>query len=391
MRARSLVPLLALALAACSSRAPVRTTSTPVRQAIINGGACAPDEAPTAVAILVDATLDLGGATDITAVMCTGTLIAPDVVLSAAHCATPELLLPFGFGSVTRADYYVSFDADLSAYAGQQASVALPESAIPVREAYANPEFDPASLSGEAAQSVNGPGDFKDISLYFLSAAVTDVEPEIVIAPDEVAQLVEGAPVEIAGWGQQVATSSPFEQPEPGTVGIKICGATTVNELGDKEMQVGGDASTTRKCHGDSGGPTYLDVDTDHARTRRVVGITSHAYDAEDCNKGGVDTRVDAWLSWMDTEMTKRCTDGTRVWCDVPGVIPASFYDPGNPGNPDDDGNGDDADDLGDDEEPPPFGCASTSPTSPTGGGALALVLLAVLRARVSRRSSSSA
>jgi hypothetical protein len=236
-------------------------------------------------------------------------------------------------------------------------------------------------LSGEAAQSVNGPGDFKDISLYFLSAAVTDVEPEIVIAPDEVAQLVEGAPVEIAGWGQQVATSSPFEQPEPGTVGIKICGATTVNELGDKEMQVGGDASTTRKCHGDSGGPTYLDVDTDHARTRRVVGITSHAYDAEDCNKGGVDTRVDAWLSWMDTEMTKRCTDGTRVWCDVPGVIPASFYDPGNPGNPDDDGNGDDADDLGDDEEPPPFGCASTSPTSPTGGGALALVLLAVLRA----------
>ena len=25
--------------------------------------------------------------------------------------------------------------------------------------------------------------------------------------------------------------------------------------------------------------------------------------------------------------MTSGCTDGTRVWCDVPGIIPASYYD----------------------------------------------------------------
>ena len=57
------------------------------------------------------------------------------------------------------------------------------------------------------------------------------------------------------------------------------------------DFQVGGDASTSRKCHGDSGGPTYMKVQTQSAEKWRVVGITSHAYDESDCQKGGVDTR----------------------------------------------------------------------------------------------------
>jgi len=35
-----------------------------------------------------------------------------------------------------------------------------------------------------------------------------------------------------------------------------------------------------------------------------------------------LDTRVDAWLDWIDGEMIKACDDQTRVWCDIPGIIP---------------------------------------------------------------------
>lgn len=54
-----------------------------------------------------------------------------------------------------------------------------------------------------------------------------------------------------------------------------------------------------------------------------MIGVTSRAYDRSDCNKGGVDTRVDAFFDWLDGEMTKACDDGDRAWCDVPGVLTA--------------------------------------------------------------------
>lgn len=308
-------PLTALALFACAPAAAPATARATSTQAIINGEQCSEEEFPTAMAVLIDATINFDGfgTQDITTVMCTGTLIAPDVVLTAAHCTDPTGLT-FGFGTVERADFYVSFQSDLSALAEAGETPALiPETAIPVREALKNPEFDINNLNGE---TVNGPGDFKDVGLLFLDTAIEGVEPELVLRASDAAALVVGAAVDIAGWGQQTATADPLQGPPPGTVGKKVCGASTINEVGEFEMQIGADATTTRKCHGDSGGPTYLIVDGQ----RRVIGITSHAYDAEDCNKGGVDTRVDVWLPWIEGEMLSRCEAGTRAFCDEPGL-----------------------------------------------------------------------
>ena len=60
----------------------------------------------------------------------------------------------------------------------------------------------------------------------------------------------------------------------------------------------------------------------------RVVGVTSHAYDATtDCfETGGVDTRTDAYLEWIETNMVAYCDSGVRTWCDVPGIVNPSFY-----------------------------------------------------------------
>jgi hypothetical protein len=318
-----------------------------IEEAIINGRSCTEAEYPTAVAVITDAaiTMEQFGTQEVIQISCTGTLIAPDVVLTAAHCLDPTLLT-MGFGEVDRASYRVSSDADLSSLAGESAT--LPPSAIEAAEFIANPNFDINTMN-----SVSGPGDFSDIGLIFLSKPM-DITPAVLISREEVSQLVAGAAVGIAGWGQQSAEQqSMWEPPEPGSIGVKICAESTINEIGEMEMQIGSDPNSSRKCHGDSGGPTYLDVETISETKRRVVGITSHAYDESDCQKGGVDTRVDVWLAWIDEKMTAGCTAGTRVWCEVPGIIPASYYD-----TPVDEG----GDENGDEEK---GGCTQTGVPAP--------------------------
>ena len=142
-------------------------------------------------------------------------------------------------------------------------------------------------------------------------------------------------------------------------------GGVPGGELGDYEFQVGPDESDPRKCHGDSGGPTFTHVETDAVESLRVVGVTSHAYDGTDCNEtGGVDTRVMAYRDWIEDQMVARCEDGTRAWCDVPGLP-----QPPPPAAPDPE-----------EDEAQACGCASAD--GRLGAVALALGALAVARRR---------
>jgi len=364
----------ALVASACEPRAtidPVTSSSSSTEQAIINGAACGPEVEPTAVAIMLDATLSFGGdqSFDITTVLCTGTLIAPDVVLLAAHCVDTSLLTG-GFGEITREDFYVTFDADLSAFAEQAElggePLPIPSTAVPVRGFVAHEGFNINELSADGTVGVEN-----DIALLFLEVPITTVQPEVVITTAEAAQLGVGDAVTIAGWGQRGAARD-------APAGIKQCGATTLDELGPALMQIGAASTSIRKCHGDSGGPTYIEVDTTASVKRRVIGVTSRAYDESDCAKGGVDTRVDAYLDWLGTEMTGACAAGDRAWCDVTGIIPASFYEPAPAAEGEGEGEGGGRD-RGDDEEDPADDC---SHVPVNGVFALSLVTLLARRRR---------
>jgi len=299
-----------------------------LEQEIINGDACSEADNPTAVAIILEGTVDLPDNDPpvvnkrVRTVFCTGTLIAPDVVLAAAHCQ-------YGWfktgveGSVTDQTFYVTFRADLGYLASlglEEPLPSLPEDAVEVTSWVHNSGFHPDMIFSLAP----GLGNLYDIGVFYLAEPVTDVEPAVVIASDEASQVDASEPVTIVGWGSQVADTSGYDDPSEYR-GQKICAQSYINEIAAYEMQVGGSGDSARKCHGDSGGPTYLTVTTEYPRSKRVVGITSHTYDSADCEKGAVDTRVDAWLTWLDDEMRSACADGSRAWCEFPGILPPDY------------------------------------------------------------------
>jgi MYXO-CTERM domain-containing protein len=281
---------------------------------IINGEAPSADHHPEAGGMLAGAVIDFGGSTfDLKMLMCSSTLIAPDVVLLAAHCVDFEYYEQMAGMQFDNVDIAFSRTADLSGYAGMPGTD-WPADSVFAWDVAAHPEFSMQAIQMGLAENF-------DIALMFLDEAVLDVAPALLPTEAEATALVEGAVVEIVGWGQQTSDQTP----PAGTVGIKMAGTSVVGDIAAHEFQVGVAEDDVRKCHGDSGGPSYLDVGGT-GNSKRLVGVTSHAYDQTDCREtGGVDTRVDYYLEWIDAEMRSRCEDGTRVWCETEGIVPSDF------------------------------------------------------------------
>ncbi|MCB9741801.1 MAG: trypsin-like serine protease [Alphaproteobacteria bacterium] len=287
-----------------------------VESAIINGEAASSDDYPMAGGMILDATLDFGswGSQQFRGFVCSSTLIAPDVVLLASHCLD-EAAFTYGYGTMEDVVVHWTRQADLTDQDGQSIAP-YPDDAVEAWDWVTHPNFDIYSLQAGLATNY-------DVALLFLDTPVLDVPHAYLPTPEEGALLQEGMDLAVVGWGQQVATG-PMESPEPGTYAIKMQGMSHLSILAEGEFKVGEESEDVRKCHGDSGGPSFAWFPDDTlAESMRVVGVTSHAYDDSDCNRtGGVDTRVDAYLDWIDAELRARCEDGTRAWCEEPGIVP---------------------------------------------------------------------
>lgn len=237
----------------------------------VTGGGDAPQGAwPDAAAILYDQ----GDGQD--AQGCTGTLIAPTVVLTAGHCTSPEL------GTLD----HVLVGASSLAHPDEGET-------LPVRKVIAYPGWSSSS----------------DVAVLVLGKAAHEPPRALATGWGRLA-IVDGAPVELVGFGaidDQGLTFVDQLQEARTTITDAACdevagchdGARPAGELGAGGMGID-------TCFGDSGGPLY--VLTAHGAL--LAGVTSRGYaDATvPCSQGGIYERPDKIADWIEEVAGVRVT-----------------------------------------------------------------------------------
>ncbi len=215
---------------------------------------------------------------------CTGTLVAPDLVVTAAHCVHSSLTM----------NQTPSFTLALDGMNAPTAEIHAGATAIPY------PTFNPQH------QPSTSVGDEHDIGVLVLADPIYGVDYARLPRMGETAGISTGAEVEIVGYGFTVES-------DLNHYGVKNNATTHLTDIGTHEIGVASPGEP-QNCQGDSGGPAMLDG----SGGMRIISVVSRGTttDASNCSQGGIHTRIDPYLEWIDQQVDDiPCGSGLSADC----------------------------------------------------------------------------
>ncbi len=254
--------------AACSGEAPGPVAELPNSHSgthVVGGAPASSSELHSTVAIWWHESKSFG---------CTGTLVAPKVVVTAAHCVAVE-------------DYnykLVGWEApeSIGVVAGVLDATSPPAEAIyPVAKVVGHPKY------GDFGQiDADGLGRDEDIAVLVLAQPVTVQAPAPVVGlanADDV--LKPDTPIVVSGYG--VSNESTNAE------GVLNIASTPYQRRNDAEF-LAGRPGMPDSCYGDSGGPAYVGV----GGVLHLVGVTSRGSGGA-CGSGGIYTFVPGYEDFL--------------------------------------------------------------------------------------------